>query len=527
MVGLRLRRLTDSVRGVIVAGCDRGHAVGIERGMPERNGAGRHEHHAGKSRPRKHRAPERTGETTHPLTIIHRMIRAFATAAAMTVIAAAGPAARAQDWLDAYRAPAAQLIKDSQSTDFGWNRLAELTDTFGPRITGSKNLERAIEWAVAEMTKDGLEPHTEPVSVPVWVRGDERLDMISPAAQPIVMLGLGGSVGTPDEGIQAPVLVVSSFDDLKAKAAHAKGRIVLFNVPYTSYGPTVAYRTGGASAAARAGAVAALVRAVGPAGLRTPHTGIMEYAEGVARIPTAAIPTEDADRLQRLQDRGVETVLRLRMQARALPNAPSVNVVGEIPGREKPEEIVLIGCHFDSWDVGTGASDDAVGCIVTWEALRLIKKAGLQPRRTIRLVLWTSEENGIHGGAAYLKAHADKASRHVLALESDSGIFEPSSIGLSGNDAARAVMTRVMSLLAPLGLEKLGPGGGGADIGPIASAGGVPTMSYNGDSTKYFTIHHTPADTIDRIAKAEVSKAAAAIAVIAYVTADMPQRLPR
>ena len=455
------------------------------------------------------------------------MKRSLSAALGLVLAFTAGSAAHAQDWLDAYRAPAARIIQESQSTDFGWNRLAELTDTFGHRITGSKNLDRAIEWAVAEMTKDGLEPHSEPVSVPVWIRGEERLDMIAPAEQSIVMLGLGGSVGTPEGGIEAPVLVVSSFDDLKAKAAQANGRIVLFNVPYTSYGPTVAYRTGGASAAARAGAVASLVRAVGPAGLRTPHTGIMEYAEGVPRIPTAAIPTEDADRLQRLQDRGIETVLRLKMQARSEAAAPSANVVGEIPGREKPEEIVLIGCHFDSWDVGTGASDDAVGCIVTWEALRIIKKLGLQPRRTIRLVLWTSEENGIHGGAAYLKAHAGKASQHVLALESDSGIFEPASIGLSGSDAARATMQRVMTLLAPLGLDKLGPGGGGADIGPIASAGGVPTMSYNGDSTKYFTIHHTPADTVDRIAKSEVSKAAAAIAVIAYVTADMPERLAK
>ncbi|HUF24671.1 MAG TPA: M20/M25/M40 family metallo-hydrolase [Vicinamibacterales bacterium] len=445
--------------------------------------------------------------------------------AVMAVFATAQP--HAQDWLDAYRTPASRLIAESQATDFGWNRLAEVTDTYGHRITGSKNLERAIAWAAGEMKKDGLQTRLEPVSVPVWIRGDERLDMIAPAEQPIVMLGLGGSVGTPSGGIQAPVLVVSSFADLKAKAAQARGRIVLFNVPFTSYGPTVAYRTNGASEAARVGAVASLVRAVGPAGLRTPHTGIMQYAEGVPRIPAAAIPTEDADRLQRLQDRGVETVLRLQMEARSVADAPSFNVVGEIRGREKPEEIVLIGCHFDSWDVGTGASDDAVGCIVTWEAARLIRKLGLQPRRTIRLVLWTSEENGIHGGAAYLKAHAAAAKDHVLALESDSGIFEPASIGLTGSAGARAIMQRVMTLLAPLGLDTLGPGGGGADIGPIAQAGGVPTMSYSGDSTKYFTIHHTPADTIDRIAKAEVSKAAAAIAVIAYVTADMPERLPR
>ena len=435
--------------------------------------------------------------------------------------------ALAQDWLDAYREPASRLIKESQSSDFGWNRLAELTDTFGHRLSGSENLERAIAWALAEMTKDGLETRTEAVTVPVWVRGDERLDMVRPARQPITMLGLGGSVGTPENGIEAPVLVVKSFDELKARAADAKGRIVLFNVPYTTYGATVVYRTTGASEAAKVGAVASLVRAVGPTGLRTPHTGAQNYADGVTRIPAAAIPAEDTDRMQRLQDRGIEIVLRLRMQARTLPDAQSANLVGEIRGREFPNEVVLLGGHFDSWDVGTGASDDAVGCIVTWEAVRLIKKLGLQPRRTIRVVLWTNEENGLRGGNAYAQKHAADAKNHVLAFESDSGIFDPAVIGMSGSDAARAVMQRVMSLLAPIGLERLGPNGGGADIGPIAQAGGVPMMAYSGDSTKYFTIHHTPADTIDRISKAEVSKAAAAIAVIAYVVADMPQRLPR
>ena len=433
----------------------------------------------------------------------------------------------AQDWLDTYRAPAAKLIAESQATDFGWNRLAELTDTFGPRLSGSDNLERAIAWALAEMKKDGLDARTEPVTVPVWIRGDERLDMIRPATQPLAMLGLGGSVGTPDAGVEARVLVVKSFDDLKARAAEAKGRIVLFNVPYTTYGATVVYRATGPSEAAKLGAVAVLVRAVGPAGLRTPHTGALNYAEGVAKIPAAAIPTEDAERLQRLQDRGVETVLRLRMQARTVADAQSSNVVGEIRGREFPDEVVLVGGHFDSWDVGTGASDDAVGCIVTWEAVRLIKKLGLQPRRTIRLVLWTNEENGLRGATTYAQQHAAAAKNHVLALESDSGVFEPASIGFTGSAEARGVMQRVMSLLSPLGLQNPGGGGGGADIGPIAQAGGVPTMAYSGDSTRYFTIHHTHADTIDRISKAEVSKAAAAIAVIAYVTADMPQRLPR
>ncbi|MDQ3069425.1 MAG: M20/M25/M40 family metallo-hydrolase [Acidobacteriota bacterium] len=452
---------------------------------------------------------------------VRTVIGVCAFAAAFTT------ASSAQDWLEAYRGPASALIRESQSTEAGWTRLAELTDTFGPRLSGSTNLERAITWAAAEMKKDGFDVRTEPVMVPVWIRGEERLDMVKPAVQPMALLGLGGSVGTPDAGVEAPVLVVQSFDDLKAKAAQARGRIVLFNVPYTTYGATVVYRSTGASEAAKLGAVASLVRAVGPVGLRTPHTGALNYAADAPRIPAAAIPVEDADRLQRLQNRGVETVLRLRMQARTAADAPSFNVVGEIRGRELPDEVILLGGHFDSWDVGTGASDDAVGCIVTWEALRLIKKMGLQPRRTIRVVLWTNEENGLRGGNAYAEAHAAAASSHVLALESDSGVFEPASIGMTGSDASRAVMTRVMSLLEPLGLQKLGPAGGGADIGPIVQAGQVPAMSYSGDSTKYFTIHHTPADTVDRIAKAEISKAAAAIAVIAYVTADMPVRLPR
>jgi carboxypeptidase Q len=215
------------------------------------------------------------------------------------------------------------------------------------------------------------------------------------------------------------------------------------------------------------------------------------------------------------------------MSAQTLPDAPSRNVIAEIVGSEKPDEFVILGGHIDSWDVGQGAMDDGGGCVAAWEAVKLIKRLGLKPKRTIRVVLWTNEENGLRGGTVYAQQHAAAANNHVMALESDSGVFEPASIGMTASDASRSVMQRIMTLLAPLGLEKLGPAGGGADIGPIAQAGGVPAMSYGGDSNRYFMIHHTPADTIDRIAKAEISKAAAAIAVIAYVTADMPQRLPR
>ncbi len=440
--------------------------------------------------------------------------------------AAAGQAA-SPAWLAPHREAAGKLMAEAQADDFAWRRLAELTDTYGNRLSGSENLARAIRWAQATMTADGLSHvRAEKVMVPKWVRGEESAVLIDPPEHPLAMLGLGGSVATPPEGIEAEVLVVKDFKDLDARGAEAKGRIVLFNVPYTTYGETVPYRSGGATAAARHGAVASLVRAVGPMGHRTPHTGGMNYGEGVTRIPAAAISVEDANRLQRLSDRGVRLRIRLKMEAHFEADAESANVFGEITGRQLPDEIVLVGCHFDSWDVGAGASDDGVGCIATWEALRLMKKLGLQPRRTVRLGLFTNEENGLRGGNAYRDAYRASAEQHVLALESDSGVFAPARMGFTGSEAARQRMTDIASLLLPLGVP-LGPGGGGADIGPIAQAGKVPMMSYDGDATRYFTIHHTPADTVDRIAPEEVSKAAAAIAVVTYVVADMAETLPK
>ncbi len=431
-------------------------------------------------------------------------------------------------WLAPYRDAVSRLTAAAQADDFAWRRLAELTDTYGNRLSGSENLQRAIRWAEATMKTDGLaNVRAEKVLVPRWVRGRESAVIVDPPEHPIVMLGLGGSVATPAAGLEADVLVVKNYKDLEARAADAKGRIVLFNVPYTTYGETVAYRSGGASAAAKVGAVASLVRAVGPMGLRTPHTGNMSYAEGVTKIPTAAIAAEDANRIQRLADRGLRVRVRLTMEAHMEPDAESANVFGEITGREFPKEVVLVGCHFDSWDLGTGASDNGVGCIVTWEALRLMKHLGLRPRRTVRVGLFTNEENGLRGGTAYRDANLAAAGDHIFALESDSGVFAPASLGFTGSDAARRVIDEIGTLLTPLGFPAIGPGGGGADIGPIAQAGKVPMMAYNGDSTRYFTIHHTPADTVDRIAPDEVSKAAAAIATMAYVIAERPERLPK
>jgi len=444
----------------------------------------------------------------------------FVVTGALVVVVAWLSGQTAPTWVENYRGDARKLTELAQSSDFAWRRLAEVTDTFGPRFSGTEPLERAIDWAVAEMKKDGLENvRKEPVMVPKWVRGRESLDLVEPVRQPLAMLGLGNSVGTPAAGLEGEVLVVKDFDELTAKAADAKGRIVLFNAVFTNYGATVVYRRNGPSRAAALGATAVIIRSVGPAGLRTPHTGATVYDEAQPKIPAAAISAEDADRFQRLADRGVRIRMKLSMEAHFDPDAQSYNVVAEWRGRELPDEIVVVGGHFDSWDVGAGASDDAGGCIVTWEALRLMKSLGLRPRRTVRVVLFTNEENGLRGGNAYRDQHAGELKNHVALLESDGGVFDPDGFGFTGPDDARATVSAIAGLLKGLGASTVAASGGGADIGPAAEAAKIPMLSHNvkGD---YFLIHHTQADTIARITPKQVSDNAAAIAVMAYVLAD-------
>jgi carboxypeptidase Q len=435
------------------------------------------------------------------------------------------PRRAAPQWLAPYREASARLIGEAVGADIAWQRLAYLTDTFGPRLSGSPNLDAAIKWAVDAMIRDGLENvHLEPVKVPHWVRGRESLEIVGAFPQPLVMLGLGNSVGTPSDGVEGELLVVRGFDQLESAREHVKGRIVLFNVPFTNYSDTVRFRAEGPSRAAALGAIAMLMRSVGPPGLRTPHTGALVYAEGLPKIPAAAVTVEDAARLQRISDRGTPVRLRLKMDARFLPDADSANVVAEIRGRERPEEIVVIGGHFDSWDVGTGATDDAGGCIATWEALRLMKKLNLRPRRTVRVVLWTNEENGGRGGLAYRDRHLGELANHVMMLESDSGVFRPTGFGFSGTEGGRAKVRDIATLLAGIQADAIGPTGGGADIGPSVQHAGMPAMSLEGEGN-YFLIHHTPADTVDKIDPLDLARASAAIAVMTYVIAEMPDRL--
>jgi carboxypeptidase Q len=441
------------------------------------------------------------------------------------VLALAGAPRAQTGWLEAYREPARRIIDESRSSTFAWDRLAELGDTFGNRLSGSENLAAAIKWAADRMRQDGLENvRLDPVKVPHWVRGAEGLEIIAPGRHPVAMLGLGNSIGTPPDGLEADLLIVRNFQELDAAGDHAKGRIVLFNVPFTTYGDTVVYRGDGPSRAAARGAVAALIRSVGPPGLRTPHTGALRYADGQPQIPAAAVSTEDADRLQRMHNRGIRIRLRLRMEARFLPDADSFNLIAEIRGRELPDEIVVVSGHFDSWDVGTGSSDDGGGCVVSWEALRLMKKLELRPRRTVRLVLFTNEENGLRGGTDYRERYRHQLANHVLMFESDSGVFKPTGFGFSGSDSARKTIQEIATLLQSIGADTIGAVGGGADIGPSVQAAGVPALSLDVEGN-YFLIHHTEADTVDKIDPRDMSTAAAAIGVMAYVVADLAQRL--
>ena len=427
-----------------------------------------------------------------------------------------------------YQAVADRIISAATADSAAWNKLAELTDGFGNRISGSESLERAIDWIIDRMKREGLaNVRGEPAMVPRWIRGHEKAELLQPRYLNMPMLGLGMSVGTPKGGIEAEVLVVSSFADLAAHAAQVKGKIVLYDAPFVNYGATVQYRSTGANVASKLGAVGVLIRSVGPFGMRTPHTGAMApYDTATAKIPAAAISMEDAAMLHRMQARGQKIVVRLEMEAHQLADSPSRNVMGELVGREKPDEVVVFGGHIDSWDVGTGAMDDGGGVVIAWEAVRLLKQLGLTPRRTIRVVGWTNEENGGRGGQAYRDAHKNELEKHIAAIESDGGTFKFRGFGFTGGDSAFAIVNQISRLFKPLGVDSATVGGGGADIGPIM-ARGVPGLGHNVDGTRYFWYHHTEADNVDKIDPKELGENVAAMAIMAYILADLPAPLPR
>jgi carboxypeptidase Q len=401
-----------------------------------------------------------------------------------------------------------------------YSLLADFCDHFPKRLSGSENLERGLDWLIGKMSAEGWKVKTQPVMVPNWRRGNESLTMSKPIGRSLPFCGLGGSIGTEGQPLTGSVLVVKSFEDLKARQVEAKGRIVVFNVPFTTYGETVQYRVRGASEASKYGAIASLVRSVGPYGIQTPHTGGMGYQNDVPKIPHGAISMEDAMMMQRCQDRGETVELTLSMDAKWLPDAQSRNVIIEIPGSELPNEVVVMGGHIDSWDLGTGAMDDAGGCFVAWRALTMMKTLGLRPKRTIRVCFWTNEENGLRGAEEYAKQTASE--KHVMAIESDAGVFAPTGFTCSDtNGAVRATAEDIANgLLSKVHATTITTGSGGADTSPLHRMG-VPTMELTVQGERYFWYHHTEGDTVDKLKEHEVNDCVYAMAVVSWAFANL------
>lgn len=445
---------------------------------------------------------------------------------------------------DTYRPAADKLIRTArdESARHAYDTLEVLTDGIGNRISGSPQLVKAEAWAVAQMKAAGLQNvHTESAVVPHWVRGAESCDLLAQRVMPLDMIGLGGSVGTPKEGIEADVVAVSSFDELaKLPDSAIKGKIVLFDEPFEGYGKSVAYRTAGPSMAARRGAIACLIRTVGSASLGNPHTGVTHYADGVAKIPAAALSIEHAAMVHRLCAKGETVRLRLKMEAQMLGTTTGENVIGDIPGSEKPNEVVILSGHLDSWDVGQGAQDDGIGIILSLEAARTMLKAGLHPKRTVRVIFWTCEEWGGIGAEAYAKAHKADSPNIVAAFESDSGNgrIQGFSVDLRGESRSKAkdngvdsgeakalsVMKEIAPLLAPLGADKMTADGSGEDVGFLVADGAVG-IGVGHDASRYFDVHHSKADTFDHVSYEDLVHNVQAYSVMAYVLADMPGKL--
>ncbi len=427
----------------------------------------------------------------------------------------------------AHIGPRTEALVDSALTDpYAYDKLAELCDEIGHRLTGSRGMEQAIAWSQLSMYQAGFDSvWTESVTVPLWTRGDEWARCIAPVEFDLAMTGLGLSDGTGPDGIEAEVMVVASYDELDARAAEAVGKIVLFDMPWEGYGSVARYRSGGASAAARHGAVAVLVRSATGVSLGTPHTGMMHYDDDAPRIPAAALSVEDAGRLRRLVEKVLKPRVHLYMEATNHGETTSYNVVGDIRGRELPEQIVLVAGHLDSWDVGTGAQDDGAGVVLALAAARILLKQDLRPRRTVRVVHFTAEEYGAPGGNAYLEAHRSELDRHVLAIESDSGAFAPRGFSVDADSATVAQLALACAPLARVAPDEWSvfKGGSGADIGAIVREG-VVGVGHRVDTTHYFDVHHSRADTFEKVDPDHLARNVAAIAGLIYIVAETPAR---
>lgn len=434
------------------------------------------------------------------------------------------------------RATAASLRDEALQGTRAYDIVRSLTVEVGPRPAGSEGDRRAVQWGLRTLRELGFaNVRAEPVKVPHWEPGIATGEITSPWPQPVILLPLGGSVPTPEGGIEAEVVGVPSLQDLETTDPEkVRGKIVFIHKRMerkrdgSGYGAAVGARGRGAVVAGKLGAVAFLLRSVGTDNNRTPHTGAMRYEDGAPRIPAAALSNPDADLLEAQLARSSEGAearpvrFRLVLGSRYLPDAESANVIGEIPGREKPEEIVLLACHLDSWFPGTGAIDDGAGCAIVMEAARRIGALPQKPRRTIRVILYANEEFGLSGARAYAAEHAAELPRHILAGESDFGAGRVWRISSRVAPETLPVFDQIAALLAPLGVERgNNETEGGADLGPLEPAR-VPLLSLGQDGTYYFDWHHTANDTLDKVDPKDLDQNVAAWAAVAYAAAEMP-----
>ena len=437
-----------------------------------------------------------------------------------------------------------QIRQASLQDNYAYTQLAHLTNNIGPRLSGSPQAQQAVEYVAAELRRLGLEVQLEKLMVPHWVRGVETGELVQypgqapNTTQKIVVTALGGSVASPPEGLTAEVICVNNFEELDALGREkVAGKIVLFNKRFDkqmaaegyggpAYGQSVIYRGLGPSAASRLGAVAALNRSAGGGDYRLAHTGDMRYSPDAPKIPAAGITAEDADLIAYLTTQG-PVQLHLTLTPQTLPDAVSYNVIGDLKGTEHPEQVVIVSGHLDSWDLATGAIDDGAGVAVAMETAEVLQQLHLRPKRTIRVIAWMNEENGLVGGRTYAKDYSADLANHIAAIESDLGAGHPLGFYADVSPKALPMLRPVSSVLESSGATLMDSSREtGSDISPLEAAG-VPAFGIFQDSRTYFNYHHTAADTLDKVVPHELAENAAAMAVLAYAIANLPEPLPR
>jgi carboxypeptidase Q len=468
-----------------------------------------------------------------------------ASCAALITLGAAAAESAAPPQPDAQVIAAMARIREAaMASDWSWQRLEQLADRIGPRLSGSPQLTAAIAQLATDMRSLGADVQLQPAKVTHWVRGEEHAELVDYPGRPpgltqaLHLTALGGSSATAAGGLSARVIVVHDFDQLQARATEIRGNIVLFEARFdqrladnsnamTAYEQAGQYRFNGPSAAAALGAAAALVRSIGGADYRLPHTGVTFWKDKQAPIPAAALAAEDADLIARLAAQG-PVVMKLLLTARTLPDADSANVIADWPGTERADEYVVVSGHLDSWDLATGATDDGVGVMAAAGVLQVLQQLGLHARRSIRFIGWTNEENGGGGNKAYFDSVRQRIATQSAAIESDEGAGRALGINASVTPQSMALLQPVVTALLPIGASALLRRDGelGADIGPLQDAG-VPGFSPLVDTRHYFDYHHTAADTLDKVDPQNLRTQVATMAVLAYYLAQLPEPLPR